>query len=253
MASGYQTLTEKEKLTLRLLVEGYDAKSMARHLGLSVHTINERLRDARRKMAVSSSREAARLLREIESDHPEKPVSKDLGDEPAGYPEEMPAAPVGGGLSPRRFGWVVGAIIMGISFALLALASLGDTISFPAPARPEAAASRPAAESAAAQSALGWLDMVDAGDWDNSWQATGASFRALNSAETWARASRTVRVPLGARVSRALVSSEFVPAPPKGYHMIRFKTSFAAKADATETLTLVWEDDAWRVVGYIID
>lgn len=59
-------LSEKEKQTLRLIVRGHDAKSTARTLGLSVHTINERLRDARRKMAVSSSREAARLLLEAE-------------------------------------------------------------------------------------------------------------------------------------------------------------------------------------------
>ena len=59
---GFGALTEKEKQTLRLIVRGHDAKSVARSLGLSVHTINERLRDARRKMAVSSSREAARLL-----------------------------------------------------------------------------------------------------------------------------------------------------------------------------------------------
>jgi DNA-binding CsgD family transcriptional regulator len=66
MSEGYRALTEKEKQTLRLLVSGYDAKSMARELGLSVHTVNERLRDARRKMAVSSSREAARQLHKAE-------------------------------------------------------------------------------------------------------------------------------------------------------------------------------------------
>ena len=33
-------LTEKEKQTLRLIVRGHDAKSVARSLGLSVHTIN---------------------------------------------------------------------------------------------------------------------------------------------------------------------------------------------------------------------
>ena len=71
MTQGLHALTEKEKQTLRLLVSGYDAKSMARHLGLSVHTINERLRDARRKLAVSSSREAARQLREVEAQDPE--------------------------------------------------------------------------------------------------------------------------------------------------------------------------------------
>ena len=64
--SGSWALSEKEKQTLRLIVRGHDAKSIARDLGLSVHTINERLRDARRKMAVSSSREAARLLLEVE-------------------------------------------------------------------------------------------------------------------------------------------------------------------------------------------
>ena len=63
---GCWALTDKEKQTLRLIVRGHDAKSIARSLGLSVHTINERLREARRKMAVSSSREAARLLLEVE-------------------------------------------------------------------------------------------------------------------------------------------------------------------------------------------
>lgn len=53
---GIDALTEKEKQTLRLIVRGHDAKSVAVTLGLSVHTINERLRDARRKLAVSSSR-----------------------------------------------------------------------------------------------------------------------------------------------------------------------------------------------------
>src|SRR3546814_6744035 len=78
--TGIQALTEKEKETLRLLVDGHDAKSMARHLGLSVHTINERLRDARRKMSASSSREAARQLREIEGRHPEILRDKALGE-----------------------------------------------------------------------------------------------------------------------------------------------------------------------------
>lgn len=62
MSEGLQALTDKEKETLRLIARGHDAKSTALHLGLSVHTINERLRIARRKLSVTSSREAARLL-----------------------------------------------------------------------------------------------------------------------------------------------------------------------------------------------
>lgn len=75
MSEALRTLTEREKETLRLLVAGHDAKSIARSLGLSVYTVNERLRDARRKLRVSSSREAARLLIEAEGEIP-----KLLGD-----------------------------------------------------------------------------------------------------------------------------------------------------------------------------
>ncbi len=69
MDHGSWALSEKEKQTLRLIVRGHDAKSIARNLDLSIHTINERLRDARRKMAVSSSREAARMLLELSLIH----------------------------------------------------------------------------------------------------------------------------------------------------------------------------------------
>lgn len=55
-------LTEAEKDVLRLLAQGHDTKSAATTLGISIHAINDRLREARRKLGVTSSREAARLL-----------------------------------------------------------------------------------------------------------------------------------------------------------------------------------------------
>jgi len=55
-------LSDREQQILRMLAHGHDAKSAARMLDVSIHTVNERLRDARRKLGVSSSREAARLL-----------------------------------------------------------------------------------------------------------------------------------------------------------------------------------------------
>src|SRR3954470_5611279 len=105
MTDGYQALTEKEKETLRLLLAGHDAKSMARHFGLSVHTINERLRDARRKLSASSSREAARLLREAEGADPESLVDDGIGDAAAAPPgqEGITAKP-----GPhRRAAWAI--------------------------------------------------------------------------------------------------------------------------------------------------
>lgn len=80
MSNGLDTLTLKERETLRLILRGHDAKSMARELGLSVHTINERLRVARRKLEVTSSKEAARKLYESEGGMAEMLGHKHLGD-----------------------------------------------------------------------------------------------------------------------------------------------------------------------------
>src|SRR5690606_17917765 len=110
MSQRYQALTEKEKETLRLVVRGYDAKSIASHLGLSVHTINERLRFARRKMAVSSSREAARLPFDAAGHVPHSLVDKGLGA--AGPPRTVPqdSTPYRGNAATGRPVWRLGRI-----------------------------------------------------------------------------------------------------------------------------------------------
>lgn len=122
-----------------------------------------------------------------------------------------------------------------------------------APAPAEASVSTTPAQAEIVRSARDWLATVDAGRWADSWRATGASFRSLNTVEAWTQASQQGRVPLGAMVSRADLSQESVPAPPNGLEMVKFRTSFANRANATETLTLVREGQAWRVVGYWID
>ncbi len=53
-------LSDREREVLGLLLQGHEIKSIAAMLGFSVHAVNERLRDARRKLGASSSREAAR-------------------------------------------------------------------------------------------------------------------------------------------------------------------------------------------------
>lgn len=102
MATDLGTLTDREKAVLRLLAKGFDAKSAARELGLSVHTVNERLRSIRRKLQVTSSREAARLL--LERENNKSLVYKEFG---VGCGAEQPDnaatskrayAPIAGGL-----------------------------------------------------------------------------------------------------------------------------------------------------------
>jgi DNA-binding CsgD family transcriptional regulator len=77
VAQGPFGLTDKEREVLRLLARGHDAKSAAQALGLSVHTVNERLAEGRRKVGVSSSRAAARRLAELED--PQKSGQQDFG------------------------------------------------------------------------------------------------------------------------------------------------------------------------------
>ena len=246
--TGLQALTEKEKETLRLLVDGHDAKSMARHLGLSVHTINERLRDARRKMSASSSREAARQLREIEGRTPELLGDKALGEAAAAPVMEETTTPAETRRISLRTGWLAGGIFMSFSLALLAFASMSGSADTPA-----AAPSTVPAESAAATAARAWLALVEKGEWNASWEATGQSFKALNTVETWRRVASQVQGPLGAAKSRVLVSEEYVPAPPYGYQMVKFRTDYANKAGVIETLSLVREGDEWRVVGVTVE
>ena len=66
-------LSVAEREVLALLAEGHTAKSIATVTGRSEGSINERLRDARRKTGVSSSRELARLV------HAQKNWDEEIG------------------------------------------------------------------------------------------------------------------------------------------------------------------------------
>ena len=238
---GYEALTDREKQTLRLLLEGHDAKSIARHFGLSVHTIYERLRDARRKLSVSSSREAARLLREIEGADPQL-----LGDIPLGgaVPQTVaqPHNPSHTPHPPWQAKWAIGAMVMLTLFAAI-LALSGPSLT---PAQSSEAAS--IAESDASRAARSWLALVDAGKWQESYDAAGHSFKSLNPVRGWRWSSEKVRVPLGAVLTRTLISEDVTPAPPHGYRVVRFRTVFANRT-AIETVSLDCERKGWKVVG----
>ena len=254
MSAGYQSLTEKEKQTLRLIVRGHDAKSSARHLGLSVHTINERLRDARRKLEVSSSRAAARLVLDTEGD-PQNVADKQIGAAtPSGDVEQaLPSAP--GLTRPYRLAVVIaGVLIMSLILGLLALSLTSEAASPPVTAQsPVGSSSSVLNESEAVRSARDWLVLGDQGRWKAGWTATASSFRQLNTPERWAEAAEKVRVPLGALISRTALSQESIPAPPAGVEVVKFRTSFANKANVIETVSLAREGSSWRVVGIYVE
>src|SRR4051812_40510864 len=77
-----ESLSDRERDVLRLLARGHDAKSIACTLEISVHAVNERLRETRRKLGVSSSREAARMLLARESASPNSYGPKEIVIDP---------------------------------------------------------------------------------------------------------------------------------------------------------------------------
>lgn len=249
MAASCQALSEKEKQTLRLIVRGHDAKSAARHLDLSVHTINERLRDARRKLEVSSSREAARLLFESESHSPQKLADKKIGEDTPARPVDDRLPGTDAARPGRSIVVIAGLIMMSIfvGLAVLALAPGGTVLAT------TGSAAVAAVESDAVRSARDWLVLGDQGRWKDGWLATSSEFRKLNTAERWEEAATKVRVPLGALVSRTALSQESVPAPPAGVEVVKFRTSFANRANVIETVSLVREEGKLKVVGIYVD
>jgi len=259
MRDGIQTLTEREKDTLRLLLAGHDAKSIARRLDLSVHTINERLRDARRKLGVASSREAARLLHEAERATPE-----DLGDKPLGVTGAAAGVlPTGaadrGRNGPSRIAWLSGGmLIMSLIISALALVAITHSGTVPAgdAAGGSAATSADPARAASQVAAREWLALVDEGRWPASWRAAAAMFRAQVTMPQWDAMIAPVRAPLGrvsARTFQTVTATTSLPGTPAGaYEVIQFRTDFANRPGATETVTLVREGTAWKVTGYFI-
>ncbi len=253
MAQGYHALTEKEKQTLRLMLRGHDAKSLARHLDLSVHTVNERLRDARRKLEVSSSREAARLVFDAEGGHPQIAADKQMGEA-----DGAPARAFTPSITRPAFrsAWVIsGVIAMAALFAILMFAAQPqmERVEGTPPAPGSVFSAAPASQAAVEHAARQWLAVVDARNWEASWRETGAAFRKLNTLDAWAKASEQARVPLGEVQSRILLTHDTMPAPPHGYDVVRFRSDFTGKQNAVETVTLEREGSGWRVVGYLID
>ncbi|MFZ9394549.1 MAG: DUF4019 domain-containing protein [Erythrobacter sp.] len=254
MRSGYEALTEREKATLRLILRGHDAKSSARELGISVHTVNERLRDARRKLSATSSREAARRLMAAENLSPELMGDKQLGD--AGSTDVLSGdgSAATGRQVKRGFALILaGGTMMSLLLATLLLPASPLAMLFQS--APDQATTRTeAAEAAsAARAAETWLKLVDDQRWAESWAATGSQFRQLNTLERWTEVSQRVRQPLGAVIERVPIGNEFVPAPPQGYRLVKFQTSFANRADQVESVSLVLEEGRWKVVGITIE
>jgi hypothetical protein len=132
---------------------------------------------------------------------------------------------------------------MVLSIVLAAGLSAAATTSLPSKGTEDAAARQ-------------WLQMIDRGSWPESWAAAGAMFRSRLTAEAWAASVQPVRQPLGALIDRVvanLTRTRTLPGAPDGdYAVLQYRSRFAQKAEARETVVLAREGSDWRVNGYFI-
>ena len=191
-----EDLTDKEKEALRLLLAGHDAKSSARELGISHHTVNDRLRAARRKLDVTTSREAARILSEAEGTTPEPLVHNALGSAEkgeVGHPsfraDESPDHVRPGW---RRKGWIVMSLALAAALGAALMwnfaSNSGETATDEAQVQTRAAETDLETRIRQARSlgeAQAFLALLDEGDAATSYEAAGEAIRSETSFPLW--------------------------------------------------------------------
>ncbi len=102
-----------------------------------------------------------------------------------------------------------------------------------------------------------WLAITDQGDYGAAWDAASTPIKSGATRAQFVKALTGARAPLGAPISRTLVSKQYatsLPGVPDGdYVVIQYQTTFRNKQSAVETITPKLEDDGqWRVAGYYI-
>lgn len=99
-----------------------------------------------------------------------------------------------------------------------------------------------------------WLALADKLNGPDTYATAGEKFRLAMPVDRWTRALKEARGPMGANLTRALVSTQFMnslPGQPRGdYVMLLFRSSFANRDFVQERLTLEWNGKHWQVIGY---
>lgn len=107
------------------------------------------------------------------------------------------------------------------------------------------------------ESAINWLELIDGGEYAQSWEESAAIFRSSISQAKWVEAMQLVREPLGDAKKRELAvaqaPSSFPGLPEGNYLLLSFSTDFDANTTMkVETLSMVEVDGEYKAIGYFI-
>ncbi len=109
----------------------------------------------------------------------------------------------------------------------------------------------------AVTAAESWLALLDARDFEGSWEEAAALFRAAVSPQQWEDSVESAYGGVGRPKSRTLDTAEYkteLPGAPDGeYFVLTYKTQFERKQSGVETVVPMRDTDGtWRISGYFV-
>lgn len=146
---------------------------------------------------------------------------------------------------------LIPALLLGASTSLLAQEQ-GEEMPQDAAAEADHAADIEAATAAA----ISWLELVDSGDYEASWEAAADMLKDQVTLGQWNAAIGNARSqvdPLGERTrTDARYTTELPGAPAGEYVVLQFRTEASGDRTVGETVVPMKEDGAWKVSGYFV-
>lgn len=118
-----------------------------------------------------------------------------------------------------------------------------------------AQAQNQAAVDSAKQAAQEWLTLLDADQFEATWQEGASFFKSQIDAEGWAQRIRSAHSTLDSLRSRSLVAARYtesLPNAPAGEYVIAQYRATYGTQKTVETVSLKKEQGEWRVAGYVI-
>ena len=111
-------------------------------------------------------------------------------------------------------------------------------------------------EQVAQKQAEQWLALIDAGQYDQSWEQAAEIFKSAVTKDTWKQQVSAVRGQTGKLKSRALKSTEYkenLPNAPVGkYVVVEFDSVFEVGPAVETAVPMQEKDGSWKVSGYFV-
>ncbi|MEN8144136.1 MAG: DUF4019 domain-containing protein [Gemmatimonadota bacterium] len=109
---------------------------------------------------------------------------------------------------------------------------------------------------AAREATMAWLELLDAGEYEETWNQAAAAFQEAVTVGDWLASvvqTRTDFEPFGERTELGSRYMTDIPnAPPGEYVVFQFRTAVAGNRTVVESVTPMKDEGGWKVSGYFV-